>query len=587
MKFHKSILAALAAGLLFSTVSTGVMARSELVAAIVDGDNRVVKSLLSQGVDVNSTERDGTNALQWAVYHENAGMVSDLIQAGADVQAINREGMTPLALAAMAGNAEITEILLDAGAGVNTPMANGETPLMMAARTGDLDTMRIILDRGADINAMEPLRGTNALMWAAANSNPAAVKLLLANGADIAMNSATARPGRNPYLAPTARNRIRGFYQGIGQGGDFGAQEELEKSNLELQVSREELIARLPRELVEDFEREDVQVGDFGETIEPAPDKQWGGLTALHFAVREGDLDTVKALVEAGADVNQVSEFSWSPLLTARQNSFYRIGEYLLEKGANPNIANEGGWNPLYIATDNRNIEGGDYPTRKPDMDHLAFIRLLLDNGADPNLRMASSTETRTIFTHQWLREEGATPFLRAAQSSDLTLMKLLLDHGADPNINTAVGVTPLMVASGIAWVEGVTFEWSEEANREAVRWLIELGNEVNAQDREDGRTALMGAAHKGRNYAVEMLVEAGGDLSLHDIGSRDSMYQLAGATWQAIDYAEGLVRVGVQSAEEHPETAALIRQYMREQGLEVPPEGRTLDSICIVDICK
>jgi len=587
MKFHKSILAALAAGLLFSTVSTGVMARSELVAAIVDGDNRVVKSLLSQGVDVNSTERDGTNALQWAVYHENAGMVSDLIQAGADVQAINREGMTPLALAAMAGNAEITEILLDAGAGVNTPMANGETPLMMAARTGDLDTMRIILDRGADINAMEPLRGTNALMWAAANSNPAAVKLLLANGADIAMNSATARPGRNPYLAPTARNRIRGFYQGIGQGGDFGAQEELEKSNLELQVSREELIARLPRELVEDFEREDVQVGDFGETIEPAPDKQWGGLTALHFAVREGDLDTVKALVEAGADVNQVSEFGWSPLLTARQNRFYRIGEYLLEKGANPNIANEGGWNPLYIATDNRNIEGGDYPTRKPDMDHLAFIRLLLDNGADPNLRMASSTETRTIFTHQWLREEGATPFLRAAQSSDLTLMKLLLDHGADPNINTAVGVTPLMVASGIAWVEGVTFEWSEEANREAVRWLIELGNEVNAQDREDGRTALMGAAHKGRNYAVEMLVEAGGDLSLHDIGSRDSVYQLAGATWQAIDYAEGLVRVGVQSAEEHPETAALIRQYMREQGLEVPPEGRTLDSICIVDICK
>ena len=587
MKFHKSILAALAAGLLFSTVSTGVMARSELVAAIVDGDNRVVKSLLSQGVDVNSTERDGTNALQWAVYHENAGMVSDLIQAGADVQAINREGMTPLALAAMAGNAEITEILLDAGAGVNTPMANGETPLMMAARTGDLDTMRIILDRGADINATEPLRGTNALMWAAANSNPAAVKLLLANGADIAMNSATARPGRNPYLAPTARNRIRGFYQGIGQGGDFGAQEELEKSNLELQVSREELIARLPRELVEDFEREDVQVGDFGETIEPAPDKQWGGLTALHFAVREGDLDTVKALVEAGADVNQVSEFGWSPLLTARQNSFYRIGEYLLEKGANPNIANEGGWNPLYIATYNRNIEGGDYPTRKPDMDHLAFIRLLLDNGADPNLRMASSTETRTIFTHQWLREEGATPFLRAAQSSDLTLMKLLLDHGADPNINTAVGVTPLMVASGIAWVEGVTFEWSEEANREAVRWLIELGNEVNAQDREDGRTALMGAAHKGRNYAVEMLVEAGGDLSLHDIGSRDSVYQLAGATWQAIDYAEGLVRVGVQSAEEHPETAALIRQYMREQGLEVPPEGRTLDSICIVDICK
>lgn len=56
---------------------------------------------------------------------------------------------------------------------------------------------------------------------------------------------------------------------------------------------------------------------------------------------------------------------------------------------------------------------------------------------------------------------------------------------------------------------------------------------------------------------------------------------------WQAIDYADGLVRVGVQSAVERPETAALIRKLMIEQGLEVPPEGRTLDSICVVDLCR
>lgn len=259
----------------------------------------------------------------------------------------------------------------------------------------------------------------------------------------------------------------------------------------------------------------------------------------------------------------------------------------MLEHGANPDIANEGGWNSLYIATDNRNIEGGDYPTRKPDMDHLAYIKLLLAAGADPNLRMSSSTETRTIFTHQWLREEGATPFLRAAQSSDLELMELLLEYGADPGINTLVGVTPLMVAAGIGWVEGVTFEWSAEANEAVIRKLIELGNDVNAQDIEDGRTALMGAAHKGRNYAVQMLVDAGADLALRDIGSRDSLNKLAGQTWQALDYSEGLVRVGVQSAVAHPETAALIRKLMTERGLEVPPEGRTLDSICVVDICK
>ena len=325
----------------------------------------------------------------------------------------------------------------------------------------------------------------------------------------------------------------------------------------------------MPPDLLREFMEEEARKGQANNNQQQTGQKmRRGGLTALHFAVRENDPASVKALVDAGADVNEVSEFGWSQLLTATQNRFYQLGKYLLEQGADPNIANEGGWNPLYIATDNRNIEGCDYPTRKLDMDHLEYIKLLLAAGADPNIRMASSTETRTIFTHQWLDENGATPFLRAAQSSDLELMKLLLEYGADATLTTAIGVTPLMVASGIAWVEGVTFEWSEDANKEAIRLLIELGNDVNAQDREDRRTALMGAAHKGRNYAVQMLVDAG-------------------ATWQAIDYADGLVRVGVQSAQAKPATSKLIRELMTAKGLEVPPEGRTLDSICVVDICK
>jgi ankyrin repeat protein len=263
------------------------------------------------------------------------------------------------------------------------------------------------------------------------------------------------------------------------------------------------------------------------------------------------------------------------------------LGAYLLERGANPNLANEGGWNPLYLATDNRNIEEGDYPTRKPDLDHLEFIRRLLAAKADPNQRMRSSTETRTIFTHQWLLEEGATPFLRAAQSGDVELMKLLLQHGADPSISTFSNVTPLMVASGIGWVEGVTNEWSPQSTLAAVKLLIELGADVNAQDTLDGRTALMGAAHKGRNDVIELLVKHGADLAKRDIGSRDSIHALAGVTWQAIDYADGLVRVGVQSAVAHPETAALLRRLMKERGLPVPQEGRTLASICVTDLCR
>jgi hypothetical protein len=199
---------------------------------------------------------------------------------------------------------------------------------------------------------------------------------------------------------------------------------------------------------------------------------------------------------------------------------------------------------------------------------------------------MRSSTETRTIFTHQWLHEDGATPLLRAAQSGDFALLELLLAHGADPSIATEDGTTPLMVAAGIGWVEGVTYEWSPAQTLDVVRRLIALGNYVDARNL-DGQTALMGAAHKGRNEVVRALVDAGADLAARDIGSRDTIHALAGVTWQAIDYADGLVRVGVQSAMAHPETAALLRKLMLERGLSVPPEGRTLESICVTDLCK
>ena len=121
----------------------------------------------------------------------------------------------------------------------------------------------------------------------------------------------------------------------------------------------------------------------------------------------------------------------------ATQNRFYQLGSYLIDQGADVNKTNKGGWTPLYLAVDNRNIEGGDYPVRKGDMDHLDFIKKLLDKGADVNARMTDNTEGRTVFTNQWLDENGATAFLRASQSSDLVVMRLLLAHGADPKIAT------------------------------------------------------------------------------------------------------------------------------------------------------
>ena len=566
----------------------GAMAASAVADAAMRQDYQAIERLLSSKADVNAPQPDGTTALHWAAYRGDVKVATKLLAAHANPAALTDTGMTPLSLACENGNADLVRLLLKSGADANQTFTNGETPLMMAARTGRVPVMQLLLEHGANLEAKEKLRGTTALMWAAANSNAEAVRLLVSKGADINAHSATVAPGRQPYLAPPGRERIQEFIDGTGLRGAIVEQE---KPDTKAPGAKDDAASREAAK--ERFDAEIVAAkGAISKFPKPAPyakrgPRQFGGLTPLLFAAREADLESVKVLLAAGVDVNQTSEYGWTALLVATQNRAYQLGVFLLEHGANPNLANVGGWNPLYLATDNRNIERGEYPTRKPDMDHLDFIKRLIAAGANPNQRMHSSTETRTVFTNQWLYEEGATPFLRAAQSGDVVLMKLLLEHGADATIPTDHGVTPLMVASGIGWVEGVTYEWTPQSTLDAVKMLLDMGADPNAQDVLDGRTALMGAAHKGRNDVVQLLVDRGANLALRDIGSRDSIHALSGITWQAIDYADGLVRVGVQSAIGHPETSALLRKLMIDRKLAVPPAGRTLASICITDLCK
>ena len=112
------------------------------------------------------------------------------------------------------------------------------------------------------------------------------------------------------------------------------------------------------------------------------------------------------------------------------------------------------------------------------------------------------------------------------------------------------------------------------------MKLLLDLGLDPNIQD-NDGRAALHGAAHKGRNDVIKMLVDGGAKLDLHDYGSRDTVNgDMRGMTWLPLNYAQGLVRVGVQSAIAHPETAAFMKELMTQKGLEIPPD--ITSSICL-----
>ncbi|MFZ9585807.1 MAG: ankyrin repeat domain-containing protein [Pseudohongiellaceae bacterium] len=568
-------------------------AQPDLATAAMRHDNAEVQRLLKTGADVNAGQSDGATALHWAAYHGDVALLNLLLEAGANTATANRNGSTALWLAANRGDAPIIEALLAHGADPNEALPLGRQPLMLAARTGRVDAVRVLIEHGANVNAAETERGTTALMQAADQGHAAVINLLVEHGADVAaVSKAVMRDGRTAALGQSEDPRKAVRFQVISVMCD---QNTTDLATLRELATLGGANALMPNATEAELTIENICKtwgggGFFSDRTRGGgrPEPDGGELTALIYAARTGALEAAEALLDAGADVNQTSRYGWSALLAATQNQNYQMGKFLIERGADVNLANKGGWTPLYLATDNRNIEGGDYPTRMADMDSLEYITLLLDKGADPNARMIESSETRTVFTNQWLDEEGATAFLRASQSGDVELMRLLKARGADPFINTALGVTPLAVAAGIGWVEGVTREWSTAQTVEAVKYLLELGLDPNFQA-DTGRVALHGAAHKGATEVVKLLAAAGAKLDIRDFGNTDNRGspELAAHTWIPIDYADGLVRVGVQSAIPHPETAQVLRELMLEAGLTPPPEGRTLESICIVEVCS
>lgn len=587
--------------------ANGVLAQSEVADAAMQKDSTAVQRLLKEGADVNGLQADGASALHWASYNGDVKLAERLLKAGANPGAANRNGSTPLWLAAERGDAEMLATLLDGGANANEELPLGRRPLMLAARSGVVEAVNVLIEHGADVNAKETQRGTTALMQAADQGHADVIRVLIAKGADVAaVSKAVMRDGRTAALGNSEDPRINVRRQTILSHCEQPVPDMKMLTSLVVEAKGtgdkvlEDLLAsgtEITQEVIcSKFERGNLGFavaagsGDrgFNNFGGGGREPDGGELTALVYAARSGAMEAAQVLLDSGANVNQTTRYGWSPLLAATQNNNLLMGKFLIEHGADVNLANKGGWTPLYLATDNRNMEGGDYPTRKPDMDTLEYIDVLLKAGANANARIVESSETRTVFTNQWLDENGATAFLRASQSGDVPLMKLLLEHGADPKINTELGVTPLAAAAGIGWVEGVTTEWSPEQTVEAVKLLLSLGVDPNFQA-NTGRTALHGAAHKGATEVAKVLVEAGGRLDIRDFGNTDNRGSpaLAAHTWLPIDYADGLVRVGVQSAIPHPETAALLRELMIQKGIEAPPEGRTLESICIVEVCS
>ena len=234
---------------------------------------------------------------------------------------------------------------------------------------------------------------------------------------------------------------------------------------------------------------------------------------------------------------------------------------YLISQGANVNASDWYGETPLWSAVmlRNLNVAGAARDNRVDRAAALALIRDLIQAGADVNARTRESSPTQRFITRigdlSWVDFTGQTPFLRAAYSGDVTVMKLLVDNGADPNITTFAGTTPLMAAAGINWVVNQTWDEGSDALLEAVKYAHSLGNDVNARN-SMGLSAVHGAANRGSNDIIRYLAANGAGLDIEDKEGRSPV------TW-----AHG-VFLATHPPVDKPETAALIEELLEQRQL-------------------
>jgi ankyrin repeat protein len=470
-------------------------AGSEAADAAQNRDTEALRTLVKQHANVNSPQPDGTTALHWAAHWNDLDTVKLLIGAGANAKAANRYGATPLSEGVVLGNAAMIEALLNAGADPKTLTTSG---------------------------------GETVLMTAARAGNIEAVKVLLSRGADV--NARENYRGQTALMWAAAERHADVVKVLLEHGADW-------------KILSQERDSRMPKLSA-------------ASSVTPMAR---GGLTAFLFAAREGDIESGRAILEAGGDINQVDVDGTTALVVSAMNQHYSFAKFLLDRGADPNLADVKGRAALYAAIDARNEDYSAMPARKGDdpLPSLEIVKALLDRGANPNTRLIKNLPGRSgMDAGDTALGEGTTPLMRAARAGDAQVMRILLAKGADPKLTTRDGSTAFLFAAGVGYRDKNT-RGSESEALEAVQVALDQHPDIN-QANNQGETALHGAALRGADTIVQFLVDHGAKL---DAKTRRQFTPL--------DVAMGKSIVG-QLPVPHDSTVALIRKLGGLEGAEL-----------------
>jgi uncharacterized protein len=475
-----------------------------LVDAAKNQDFESVRALLKQHVDVNAPEADGTTALHWAAHWGDLETVDALLREGANATVLNRYGATPLSEAVHIGGAPLIEKLLKAG---------------------------------ADPNTFTTAQAETVLMKASREGNVEAVKVLLDHGAEV-----------------NAKENFRG-------------QTALMWAAAEGHADIVSLLAAHGAELnIRSYDR-DTSLPKMAAGTPAAPIAR-GGLTALLFAARQGEIDAAKALLDAKADINAVDSDGNNALTLAILNTHYDLTEMLIDRGADPNIAAKNGRTALYSAVEMHDVDWSPRPAHKETDKTISMdiIKALIDHKANVNAQLTAPAPIEKHAQDMGDKTMGAgtTPFTRAARSADIELMHFLVDKGADPKLVGKDNQTALMVASGVAWTDHI--KGTEAEALEAVKLCVSLGLDVNAAT-DKGETALHGAAHRGADSIAKYLVEKGANVNARNKRG-----------FTALDLAMGKGGYNGGPGPIHETTATVIREAGGGPGQEIKETAKAAE---------
>ena len=534
--------------------------------AAMRGDGAAVRALVATGADVNVAQGDGMTALHWAANRGDSSLTVVLLRAKARLAATTRVGgFTPLHVASQSGATGVVRALLAAKADARAVTTDGASPLHLAAVAGVPGTITALIAAGGDVNAREPSWGQTPLMAAAARGRADAVRALLKAGADPALTAKTL-----DIMASAAQDRqakaqrdavLAQLREAQGQAKNPNwlpsppqVQAAVKASRVvEVQAATAAALDGAAAAGAAEEARLAAQGGRGLDDDNPAYNELLGvqgGHTALLLAVREGQVSAVDALLDGGANIDQVSDGDHtSPMLMAAINGHYDLVLRLLTRGANPNLASNAGAAPLFAVLNKEWAPSTRTPQPAFQLQqkatYLEVVDALLKAKANPNARLSRSL-WYTTYNRDNLGVDftGATPFFRAAYATDISAMTLLLAAGADPMIATVkpkprarrgavavtrddpsglapipdggLGVFAIHAAAGVGYGQGFAandHRHTPDGWLPAMRFLIEtLKFDVNARD-FNGYTPLHHASARGDNVMIEYLISKGADV--------------------------------------------------------------------------